>query len=149
MPVSDIMWVLVPIINPDGVALGNNRTGILGFDFNRHWYVDKDAQRAHLFPELLGAIRYFKSQQKEYHKKLKLFIDLHGHSSQSDVFAYGPPHVKQSEYYELSRLFPFLISTKNNNFNYEKSSYSINQAKKHCARAIFFERLGFHFSYTI
>ena len=50
MPASHILWVLVPMLNPDGVLMGNNRTGILGFDFNRHWYVDKDAQRSHLFP---------------------------------------------------------------------------------------------------
>jgi murein tripeptide amidase MpaA len=37
---SNIYWIIVPIINVDGVTLGNNRTGMLGFDFNRHWYID-------------------------------------------------------------------------------------------------------------
>jgi cytosolic carboxypeptidase protein 2/3 len=96
MPASDILWVLVPMINPDGVSLGNNRTGVLGFDFNRHWYIDKVSHRSHLFPELIGIIRYFKTKQRDYNKKLKIFIDFHGHSSQSNVFAYGPPHSKQS-----------------------------------------------------
>lgn len=37
---SNIYWIIVPMINIDGVVLGNNRTGMLGFDFNRHWYID-------------------------------------------------------------------------------------------------------------
>lgn len=28
---------LVPIINPDGVAIGNARTSIIGLDLNRRW----------------------------------------------------------------------------------------------------------------
>ena len=37
---SDISWLIVPMINIDGVLLGNNRTGLLGYDFNRHWNAD-------------------------------------------------------------------------------------------------------------
>lgn len=35
-----ITWIIVPMINIDGVILGNNRTGVLGHDFNRNWYPD-------------------------------------------------------------------------------------------------------------
>lgn len=34
-----ISWFIVPMINIDGVVLGNNRTGTLGHDFNRNWVV--------------------------------------------------------------------------------------------------------------
>ena len=37
---NNIAWVIVPMINIDGVMLGNNRTGVLGYDFNRHWNAD-------------------------------------------------------------------------------------------------------------
>jgi murein tripeptide amidase MpaA len=33
-------WVLLPMVNVDGVILGNSRTGVQGYDFNRHWYID-------------------------------------------------------------------------------------------------------------
>jgi len=52
-----------------------------------------------------------------------LFIDFHGHSSQSNAFAFGPPHHKTSEYYDISKLFPFLISKKNSDFNFNQCSY--------------------------
>ena len=35
-----ITWVIIPMVNIDGVILGNNRTGILGHDFNRNWASD-------------------------------------------------------------------------------------------------------------
>lgn len=96
LPSADIMWILVPMVNVDGVIAGNNRSGLLGYDFNRHWYIDKDTNRSHLFPEIMGIINYFKKRQKEFSKKTKIFLDFHGHSSAPNVFAYGPPHHKTS-----------------------------------------------------
>ena len=52
------------MLNIDGVVTGNNRTGVLGYDFNRHWYIDKDANRAILFPELIALLKYFKNRNR-------------------------------------------------------------------------------------
>jgi murein tripeptide amidase MpaA len=30
------------MVNVDGVILGNNRTGLLGLDFNRNWKIDEN-----------------------------------------------------------------------------------------------------------
>lgn len=84
------------MVNVDGVILGNNRTGVQGYDFNRNWCVDEDASRYHLFPELSGIIGYFKRKKREYSKKLKIFLDFHSHSSSNNVFCYGTPHLKTS-----------------------------------------------------
>lgn len=47
-----ITWVVIPMLNIDGVILGNNRTGILGHDFNRNWVADDNlnSKSAKLFP---------------------------------------------------------------------------------------------------
>jgi murein tripeptide amidase MpaA len=34
---ESILWVVIPMLNVDGVILGNNRTGISGLDYNRYW----------------------------------------------------------------------------------------------------------------
>ena len=31
------IYFLVPMLNPDGVYLGNYRCSLMGFDLNRHW----------------------------------------------------------------------------------------------------------------
>lgn len=32
-----IVFKIVPMLNPDGVYLGNYRCSLMGFDLNRHW----------------------------------------------------------------------------------------------------------------
>ena len=146
---NNYTWLIVPMVNIDGVMLGNNRTGLLGYDFNRHWNADEDSIRQHIFPELTGILKYFKKCKRQKNKRIKLFLDLHGHSSEPNVFAYGPPFSKQSEYYENSRLFPYLMSKRNDSFKLSQCSYEIDNSKKNCARSVFYNKLGFPYSYTI
>jgi murein tripeptide amidase MpaA len=32
---QNTVFIIVPMVNPDGVVLGNSRTGVLGKDLNR------------------------------------------------------------------------------------------------------------------
>lgn len=45
---SQVIFKIVPMLNPDGVCLGNYRTGLSGKDFNRE-YNNPDR---FLFPEI-------------------------------------------------------------------------------------------------
>ena len=47
---KDVMWVVVPMVNVDGVKLGNNRTGVLGHDFNRNWNMEEYPKKDQMFP---------------------------------------------------------------------------------------------------
>ena len=89
-----ITWVIIPMVNIDGVILGNNRTGVLGHDFNRNWSADEIGltKSQKLFPEISNIVSLVKSLKRKYPRKVKMFLDLHGHSSQPNVFTYGPPH---------------------------------------------------------
>ena len=87
-----ISWIVIPMLNIDGVILGNNRTGVLGHDFNRNWIAESENRSSKLFPENSAVVNLIKSLKKKYPRKVKLFLDLHGHSSQPNVFTYGPPH---------------------------------------------------------
>lgn len=61
----------------------------------------------------MAIVNLIKSLRKKYPKKIKMFLDLHGHSSQPNVFSYGPPHEESSEQYLISKVFPELLSRKN------------------------------------
>lgn len=78
-----------------------------------------------------------------------MFIDFHSHSSEQNVFSFGPPHNKSSEYYDLSRIYPYLISKRNNDFNLKQCNYRIDPQKKNCSRSIFYSKFNFSYSYTI
>ena len=86
------MWVLIPMINPDGVFLGNNRTGFNGSDFNRFWSWEDINRKNSNLPEIFACAQLVKTLRKKHAGKPRLFLDLHGHSSQPNVFSYGPPH---------------------------------------------------------
>lgn len=45
---SRLVIKVIPMLNPDGVYMGNYRTGILGIDFNRLFLTGKPD----LFPEI-------------------------------------------------------------------------------------------------
>lgn len=144
-----VSWILVPMLNVDGVKIGNNRTSLLGYDLNRCWDIEENPLKQHLFPELMGVIKYFRQEKKRKENGVKLFIDLHGHSSEPNVFSYGPPHIPESIHYTYSRLFPYLISLNSKAFNLQQCSYELPLNKRNCARSFFFNKLGFPYSYTI
>jgi murein tripeptide amidase MpaA len=72
------------MLNPDGVYVGNYRTGIIGVDFNRNF----ESGKKDMFPEV-HALKQLVSETKKSGKVL-LFLDLHGHSILKNSFIYGP-----------------------------------------------------------
>lgn len=91
---EEVLWVVVPMLNPDGVYFGNSRTGVAGYDYNRLYNQDEPsiADRDRLVPEVAALLTLVKKLKRKYGSKLKLFIDFHGHSTRQNVFAYGPPY---------------------------------------------------------
>jgi murein tripeptide amidase MpaA len=108
-------WIM-PIANPDGVVLGNYRCNLQGKDLNRcfQYFNDEEyggtyssVQECECIQEYLNANIF--SQNKYMGKKvsstlnngssfiyqggesrIKLFLDIHTHSSQRGIFTYAP-----------------------------------------------------------
>ena len=133
------------MLNPDGVCLGNYRTGISGKDFNRE-YRDPDKV---LFPQIYSFKRLAFDLKAEFKQNLIMFLDFHGHSTKKNVFMYGPEYpIIKKEYYE-SRIFPKIIGDLTNMFRYYSCSFKISYEKRSTARAIFLRALSIPFSDTI
>ncbi len=86
-----IVFKIVPMINPDGVLIGNYRTSMSGNDLNRQ-YLRPHSQ---LHPPVVAIKKLLKDLKSEFNESntdnpFLAFIDLHGHSRKKNVFVYGP-----------------------------------------------------------
>lgn len=97
---------IVPMINPDGVILGNYRTGLAGRDLNREF---RNTDKM-LFPTVHALKELVRSVKNVYGNRLLIFLDLHGHSVKKNVFAYGPEYPIFDINYFKCRLMPKLLS---------------------------------------
>eukprot|EP01039_Chlorochromonas_danica_P010176 gene10176-11260_t len=77
------IFLVVPMINPDGVIHGNTRCSLAATDLNRRF---RDANPS-LHPEVV-AVRDL-IRQTAQRRPVLLYLDLHGHSRNKNVFLYG------------------------------------------------------------
>ncbi|OQV20004.1 Cytosolic carboxypeptidase 4 [Hypsibius exemplaris] len=80
----EFVFKIVPMLNPDGVICGNSRCSLAGVDLNRQWTSPS--------PDIFPTIYHTKNLMDYLHnlgKELYLFVDLHGHSNQKNIFFYG------------------------------------------------------------
>ncbi len=56
---AKVNFILFPMVNPDGVFLGNARSSLLGVDFNRSWH-----KLGASFPELHGVREFILRSSK-------------------------------------------------------------------------------------
>jgi murein tripeptide amidase MpaA len=72
------------MINPDGVILGNSRTGLLGRDLNRE-YANANKELNKEIDHIKNLVNKIKQSHEIY-----MFLDFHGHSQKKNAFTYGP-----------------------------------------------------------
>ena len=68
------VFKIVPMLNPDGVIVGNYRCSLGGYDLNRQW----QHPNLKVSPEIF-AIKEMIKKTLEC-RKIELFVDIHGHS---------------------------------------------------------------------
>lgn len=75
---EQLAWLIVPMLNPDGVAAGRTRTNLESVDLNRHHHDDAAAETKGLRAAL---------QAESQRGELLAFIDIHSHSKRRGIFA--------------------------------------------------------------
>lgn len=76
-------FLIIPMMNPDGVICGYYRPMLNGYDQNRIW--NGPNRREH--PEAWTIIRILDELSKT--RKIIFFLDFHGHTAQNNAFCYG------------------------------------------------------------
>ena len=129
-------FLIIPMVNPDGVIYGNFRTNISGFDLNRQW-VDPNRW---LHPEIYFLSRLIKAQTN-----IVFCMDFHSHSKKLNSFIYAC----SSENIHEFRLFPYIYSKECTLFSVEDSTYSITLDKVRTARVNIFKSINITHVYTL
>ena len=131
------------MLNPDGVVIGNTRTGVIGKDLNREYpTMNKD-----LYPEICNIKSLAEAIQKKF--ELHMFLDFHGHSQKKNTFVYGPSYTLGQPQYLKSKILPKLISLQTEMFRYYSCVFRISENKRSTGRAVMFEEVGIPYTYTV
>lgn len=131
---------LVPMLNPDGVVIGNSRTSLSGCDLNRR-YLNPDPQ-AHVE---VWALKDLISVQRD---RLFAFVDVHGHSTKKGAFLYGPQFALHNDQFHLARVVPKLMSEQTEMFRFFSCKFRVSKLKHRAARAVVAKEFAVPYSYT-
>jgi hypothetical protein len=134
------VFKIIPMLNPDGVILGNSRCSINGQDLNRQFQTPD----SRLHPEIFN----LKSQIQST-KDILTYLDFHSHSKKKGVFFYGPYFPLHSEFHCKIRVIPKLLSENSEIFRYYSCKFRNDWSKRKAARLVISKEQCLPYSYTI
>ena len=138
------VFKIVPMLNPDGVIVGNYRCSLSGRDLNRNYRSKlKDS-----YPTVWHTRNMVKQFCQE--REVVMFCDLHGHSRKHNVFIYGCDALDDASSRLKSRVFPVMLS-KNapDMFSYHSSRFVVQKSKEGTGRVVMWREAGIQNSYTL
>ena len=138
---------IVPMLNPDGVIVGNYRCSLAKADLNRVYRKPSK--------ELFPAVWYTKQMiesflQEKGTKDVIAYVDLHGHSRKHNIFTYGC-HMPGCNLEQLleGRLMPWLLFQQcPEKFSFSSCKFSVHKCKESTGRVVMW-RMGISNSFTL
>lgn len=133
---ENIVFKIIPMINPDGVFLGNNRCNVVGHDLNRSW----NHISPFLHPTLQATLKMLRELSSSECYQIDFVIDIHAHNSLTGAFIYGNTYDDVYRY-ERHLVFPRLLAAKCHDFAPENMIFNADDRKGGTARRFFCENL--------
>ena len=138
---------IVPMLNPDGVIVGNYRCSLAKADLNRVYR----KPRKELFPTVWCTKQMIESFLLEKGTKdIIAYVDLHGHSRKHNIFTYGC-HMPGCNLEQLleGRLLPWLLFQQcPEKFSFSSCKFSVHKCKESTGRVVMW-RMGITNSFTL
>lgn len=116
---SKFIFKIVPMLNVDGVIIGNSRTDYTGKDLNEQ-YRDEDDSLYSCIASLKQLIQHLK---EEYGENFSHFLDIHSTQQRKNYFMHGPQYDKDNFRYYIARFFPKLLSKHTQYFRYKSCTF--------------------------
>uniref|UniRef100_UPI00398E6297 cytosolic carboxypeptidase 2-like isoform X2 n=1 Tax=Pristiophorus japonicus TaxID=55135 RepID=UPI00398E6297 len=143
------IFKIIPMLNPDGVIVGNYRCSLSARDLNRNYRHPK----RELFPTVWHTKKMVEELQKDHY--ILLYGDLHGHSRKPNAFTYGCSQTGTTCPFEIlnflrERIFPWLISQRDpERFDWNSCKFHIHKCKESTGRVVMYRQLGLSDSFTL
>ncbi|XP_069750552.1 cytosolic carboxypeptidase 2 isoform X2 [Narcine bancroftii] len=100
---DSFIFKVVPMLNPDGVVVGNSRCSLTGCDMNRLY----GSPLRHECPSVWHTQDMVQRLMQE--REVVMYCDFHGHSRKNNVFMYGCSGNQPSRRFE-EMVFPLMMS---------------------------------------
>ncbi|XP_067664488.1 uncharacterized protein [Haliotis asinina] len=149
---NSVIFKIVPMLNPDGVIVGNYRCSLAARDLNRNYR----HPRCESFPTI-WYVKNMVDMLMQRHEVL-LYCDLHGHSRKHNVFMYGNNTSTEEDVSQYGaartfineRLFPWLMSQKSpDKFSYPSCKFHIRKCKESTGRVVMWRQMKIQNSFTL
>ncbi|CAN2387188.1 protein side chain deglutamylation [Pristimantis euphronides] len=140
------VFKVVPMLNPDGVIVGNYRCSLTGRDLNRNY----KSRLKNSFPPIWFTRNMIRRVMEE--REILLYCDLHGHNRKQNVFMYGckgrvAHNGGESRLCEC--IFPFMFSKISpEKFSFSGSKFKVQKNKQGTGRVVMW-KMGIRNSYTL
>nr|CAH8873658.1 unnamed protein product [Trichobilharzia regenti] len=119
-----LVFKIVPMLNPDGVYLGNYRSSLMGFDLNRQW--QSPSLWAH--PTIYATKQLLMNLDNDASADVNFFIDIHAHSTLMNGFMYGNIYEDEKRA-ERQATFPSLLSQFAEDFSLPQTNFNKDSLK--------------------
>ncbi|NXH18810.1 CBPC2 carboxypeptidase, partial [Bucco capensis] len=137
------VFKVVPMLNPDGVVVGNSRCSLAGRDPNRAYGMG--------LPGSFPGVWHLRAlvERLLLEQEVVLYCDFHGHSRKNNVFMYGCDGGGSTRTRLCQRVFPLMLS-KNapDKFSFPSCKFKVQKSKAGTGRVVMW-RLGVSNSYTM
>ena len=139
-----VIIYIVPVINPDGVALGNARCNMSMVDLNRNYNSPSKTNQPTLF-----AMKQFAKEIRDEHRDIIYFVDIHSHSKKMNCFIYGNPASEFNGRDKDFNLFLHAFISHCDIVRIQDCNFAYQKEKENCARIVFNREFGIKHSFTL
>lgn len=140
---SSFSWMIVPMMNPDGVICGFYRPSLCGDDMNRIWQ-SPDPVKHPTATAILDALEVLDKE-----RGLQFFLDFHGHTAACNSFVYGFENEESRDLYTCERVFPLLMTKFTPLFSHDMCSFLKQKQYEGTMRVVLRRRFHILFAYTL
>ena len=123
---------VVPMMNPDGVLVGNSRTSFAGCDLNRRWLKPNEI----IHPEVYYTKEMILKLASQ--REIAFICDFHGHFGAFNSFFY----CNYKDNRRLCSLFPFICCKLSKIISYQQCNYGMPKFKYSTERVALFNELN-------